>query len=164
MIWWFFACAAPRWTPEAVLAPEIARLDADHDGTVSRSEYERAAWNGPPFATADADGSGDLSVGELLTLFRTEDAVGFDHPGGSAAVSGANGTFVAAPAEARNVAEVITLMADALRAAGDPGPDPQAVFAAVHSGRIDSVETRLVLDTMRLPWLSHGWAWPAGLP
>lgn len=72
------ACATPRWTEEGALAPHRATLDRDGDGRVTADEYDRVRWQGPPFSSADADGDGDLSTAELLTLFRAQSATRFD--------------------------------------------------------------------------------------
>lgn len=166
MLVWLLACgggggAEAPWTPESALAPHLARLDTDADGRVTDTEYTRTRRDGPPFATADQDGDGALGAGELVWLVRAQSPTTFD---GDALPVRAK---IEAPQPraltggARDVAEVLVWMGDALRAAGDPGPDPAAVAAAVETGRLDSVETQAVLDAMRPAWTARGWGWPA---
>jgi hypothetical protein len=164
MIALLLACATGPWTEEAALAPHRDRLDADHDGRVSAAEYDRHRWNGPPFATADTDADGDLSAAELTTLVRAQSPTTFDAPLPQPAVAQGQVASSLPSAAEQDLWELFVWMADSLRAAGDPAPDPEAVRLAVRSRRVDSAESRALLDTMRPAWLAHGWAWPAGLP
>lgn len=160
----FFACATNPWTDEAALAPHRARLDADHDGRVTAAEYEKTLWNGPPFGTADADGDGDLSVAELEVLVRQQSAVHFDGPQGENSVKKGGEGVTLPPPEALQVQEFLVWMIDALAAKGQTTPDPALVQAAIHSQRLDSAESKVVLDQLRPLWLAQGWVWPAGVP
>lgn len=163
MIWLWLACA-PSWTAADALAPHLSRLDTDHDGRVAAAEYERTVWNGAPFGSVDTDGDGALSAGELATLVAAQDAVAFDHPAGAVPSQRALEAVPAVPQENRDVWELLVAMGDALRAAGEAGPDPALVAAAVHSGRLDSEASRAVLDQLRPRWLARGWVWPEGVP
>lgn len=163
MIWVLLACA-PSWTAADALAPHLSRLDSDHDGRVVAAEYQRTVWNGAPFGSVDVDGDGALSGGELAILVATERAVAFDRP--SAAVPSQRPTEALPPIskEERDVWEVLVAMGDALRAAGEAGPDPAMVALAVTSGRLDSEAARAVLDELRPRWVARGWNWPEGVP
>ncbi|MSQ00797.1 MAG: hypothetical protein EXR71_02765 [Myxococcales bacterium] len=163
MTWLWLACA-PAWTAAEALAPHLARLDTDHDGRVVAAEYERTVWNGAPFGSVDADADGALSPGELATLVATQDAVGFDHPAVAVPSQRATEAVLPLPTDSRDVWELLVAMGDALRAAGEPGPDPAMVAAAVHSGRLDSEASRAVLAKLRPRWVARGWAWPEGVP
>lgn len=159
MIWLLAACAAPpMWSDEAVLGGVRARLDRDADGRVTAAEYDAARWNGPPFASADTDGSGELSASELAELLVGQSPTAFD---GTHAAPGRRGVAQALlTAEQRPVWEVLVWMGDTLRAQDLPGPDPAAVERAVATGSMTSPETRAVLAAMRVPWESRGWTWP----
>ncbi len=69
----FLACADPGWTPEAAVAPTLERLDADRSGEVDKREYEAVLFHGAPFGEVDADGDGELSLGELQTIIAGAD-------------------------------------------------------------------------------------------
>ena len=72
-------CAdGPTWTDATALEGHRQALDANGDGRFSRPEYEAVRWNGPPFATADVDGDGELSAVELARLVRGQSARHFD--------------------------------------------------------------------------------------
>ena len=61
-----FACGPEGvWTWERALAPTLARLDRDGDGSVGLEEYQAVLWEGPPFAVVDQDMDGALSAAEL---------------------------------------------------------------------------------------------------
>lgn len=161
------ACAwpdsSPEWTPVASVAPFRIFLDLDADGLVDADEYERTRWKGPPYATVDADHDGDASASEILTLFQAQSPTSFDgvtDPDGAAPLR----PPWSIPVEQRDVWQVLVWMGDALRSRGQPGPDPQAVDAAVLTGRIDSPQTMAVLDFIRPQWLANGWSWPSDLP
>lgn len=163
MILLLLACA-PRWTPESALEGHRSRLDANGDGRVEAAEYDAHVWNGPRFGTADRDADGDLSAAELEWLVSAQQPTTFD---GFAEVEVIHrgGAGIAAPTgKARDTWEVIVWMNDALRAAGEPGVEPEAVAAAVASGTLESPESAAVFATLRPRWEAHGWAWPAGLP
>lgn len=158
------ACQSPSWTAESALAPHRTRMDDNADGRVDAGEYDRRLWNGPPFATADRNGDANVSNEELEFLIRGQSPNAFDASpvGGPIRRAGAGVTLP--PAAQRDVWELLVWMGDALRKAGKSGPDPHAVAAAVHSGSVQSAESRTVLDTMRPAWLALGWAWPEGVP
>ena len=164
MIALLLACAAPTWTPEGALAPHLARLDRDHDGHVTAAEYEAAAWNGPPFPSADADHDGELSAPELVRLHRTASATAFDHPGAGAPLQHATEDFTPTPAAERAVEEVLVALTDALRAAGDPSVEGLSLHDAVRSASLESPASKAVLDRIRPAWLARGWTWPVGVP
>lgn len=156
-------CAPPRWTPESALAPHRAALDADRNGVVDAAEFERPRWEGPPFASADADGDGDLSTAELLALFRAQSPTGFD--GGTPPEDARpGGQPWQVPTREQDVWEVLVWMGDALRSDGDAGADPALVDAAVQSGSLESPESRVALASMQSAWETNGWPWPEGLP
>ncbi len=158
------APAAPtRWTEADALAPHRLRLDLNHDGRVTKDEYERTLWRGPDFASADLDGDGDLSAPELVHLVQVQSSTAFDGPP-AAEPAPSGGPHSAPDADQEHVLEVLVLLGDALRSHGLPGPNPDAVAAAVTTGDLNSPETLAVLDTLRPAWLGQGWAWPAGLP
>ena len=160
----FLACQPPSWTADSAVAPHRARLDDDADGRVNAAEYERRLWNGPPFATADQNGDGDLSSDDLAFLIRVQSPTTFDASAATAPIRRAGAGVTLPPAAQRDVWELLVWMADALRKEGKAGPEPAAVAAAVHSGSVQSPESRGVLDTMRPGWLALGWAWPEGVP
>ncbi len=164
MILLLLACHTPTWTDEGALQPHRARLDRDHDGRVTQAEYDRAAWNGPPFASADADADGDLSSAELLRLVRAQSATAFDQPGADPPLQRATAAFTPAPVAERDVEEVLVAMVDAVRSVGGPAPDAASLAAAVHSGSLSSLESRAVLEVLRPTWTTQGWAWPEGVP
>ena len=156
-------CAPPPpWTTVDVMAPHRARLDTNGDGRVAEDEYTRTRWKGPAFTAVDTDHDGDLSTAELLAEFYGQPATTFDGRVEADALPGSPMPELAAGQ--RDVWEVLTLMGDALIAEGEMGPDPRAVSAAVSSGRMDSLQTRLVLGVLRDRWAAHGWVWPDGLP
>ena len=121
MILLLLACHTPTWTDEGALAPHRARLDRDHDGRVTQGEYDRAAWNGPPFASADADADSDLSSAELLRLVRAQSATAFDQPGADPPLQRATAAFTPAPVAMKvnatyaNTAKQMTMTATALQ-------------------------------------------------
>jgi hypothetical protein len=157
------ACApSSPWSTVDVMAPHRARLDTDGDGRVAEDEYTRTLWKGPAFAAVDTDRDGDLSTTELLVVFYGQPATDFDGRQEADALPGRPMPELAAGQ--RDVWEVLTLMGDALVASGEMGLDRRAVSAAVSSGRMDSLETRLVLGVLRDRWGAHGWVWPEGLP
>ena len=153
------ACHA-GWTDAAALAAHRARLDQNQDGRITEEEYKKTLWNGPPFASADGDGDGDLSVAEWLNLVRFQSAASFDGPSNSDTVKQSGGGVVLPPVEQRDLAELLGWMGDALQSVGQPGPDPVALRQAVQSGRLDSAETQAVLESLRAPWQAQGWIWP----
>lgn len=69
-----------RWAPEVVLAPTLARMDADHDGRVSTDEYERVRFHAPAFDAVDTDDDGTLSHAEVLDLIQTQSPSDFYYP------------------------------------------------------------------------------------
>lgn len=164
MMWMLIGCEARTWTVEAALAPHRGRLDDSADGRVDAVEYDRRLWNGPPFATADADGDGDLSALELATLVRTQSSTSFDAPVAAAPIRRGGAGVTLPPDGQRDVWELLVWMGDALRSAGQPGPDPGSVASAVHTGRLESPETLAVLGAMRPAWTARGWTWPEGVP
>jgi hypothetical protein len=90
------ACASPGpWTRAAVLGPARTRIDSDHDGKVSATEYDRVAWHAPAFTEADADGDGNLELTELDTLVKGQDPLAFaearQHPRPDPAPGGPGG-------------------------------------------------------------------------
>lgn len=66
------------WTEASALEGHRRALDANGDGVLDRNEYESTRWNGPPFATADRDGDGQISAVELAWLVRRQSARHFD--------------------------------------------------------------------------------------
>ncbi len=58
---------------EAVAATLIARLDADGDGRLSRTEHQRYAAPEPSFDELDRDGDGQLNRTELLLAIASND-------------------------------------------------------------------------------------------
>jgi hypothetical protein len=57
----------------------LAALDDDHDGVVTRAEYEAAAPNvAAPFAEVDVSSDGALSAGEIAALVHRTDPTTFD--------------------------------------------------------------------------------------
>lgn len=164
MIWTLLlACSTLDWTPAGAVAPHRVALDDDGDGRVTAAEYDRRRWEGPGFAGADGDGDGDLGVDELLALVRNQSATAFD---GVAVTDASRPTRApwSLPTAERDTWEALAWMADALQAAGQPGPDPAAIDDAVRSGRLDSPRALPVLATLAAGWQAQGWSWPEGLP
>lgn len=165
MIFWLTACAtAPAWTDTGAVAPLLHTLDRDGDGRVDHAEYDRVRWSGPPFPSADVDGDGALDAGELLRLFRGQSPTAFDgaapeppplvtsHPGHRRTV------------RQEETLEVLTALADSLRAAGDPAPTADELESAATTAHLDSPECLALLARMRPAWEHHGWTWPTGVP
>lgn len=71
--WLFAACAPDSWSDDAVLAPTLARLDADHDGKVTAAEWNAAAQDGPKFEKVDTDHDKTLSLAELVAYNAATD-------------------------------------------------------------------------------------------
>jgi len=55
------------------LEPWMARLDADEDGHISRSEYVQISDGLIPFDLVDMDSSGTIGIRELEVFIRTVD-------------------------------------------------------------------------------------------
>ena len=73
MLLWFCLGCTESTHPEA-FAGVLKRLDRNGDGRVTEAEY--IAPKGPPFATADQDGDGNLSAAEVETMMiRTDPAI-----------------------------------------------------------------------------------------
>jgi hypothetical protein len=163
LVLWITGCEQPQWTAEGALAVHRAALDTDRDGRVSAAEYDRTRWQGPPFASADADNDGDLSASELLVLFQSQSPTSFD--GATAPESARLGgqSWSLAPRQ-QCVWEVLVWMSDALGHAGQAVPDPVLIDTAVLSGDIESPASRRVLAQLQPAWVAQGWAWPEGLP
>lgn len=64
---WLLACGT-RWTEGDAVAPTLARLDADKNGTVTGAEYDAVLFRGAPFGEVDRDKNGALSADELLAI------------------------------------------------------------------------------------------------
>jgi hypothetical protein len=65
-------CGA-AWTEAGAVAPTLARMDRDRNGSVSSQEYDAVRFRGPPFAEVDADGNKSVSPAELLALVLAKD-------------------------------------------------------------------------------------------
>ncbi len=166
MILWLFGCATPKppeWTDAAITAGVRAELDTDKNGRIEATEYEATRWNGAPFGSADTDGDGALSTAELTVLLTAQSASAFD--GGMPEPARQHAPLPLLNQDQRRVWEVLLWLADTLRAAGRPVPDPAAIDRAVQSGSFRSPETLGVLEAMRSAWTDAGWMWPlAALP
>ena len=162
MIFLMMACQSPVWS--GVLVEHRARLDLDHDGKVRAAEYEKTLWNGPPFGSADRDKDGDLSASELKILVEAQSPVHFDGPGGGESVKKGGAGVEIPPDSERDLIEFFAWMDGALQSQGQPGLDPAGVQAAIHSGRLDTPESRALLEAAKPRWLAQGWTWPAGVP
>jgi hypothetical protein len=159
------ACAqpTPTWTEVGAYEGAHARLDADHDGRVTKPEWDDRVWNGPYFWSADADGDGDVSASELRSLARIQLAHGFD--GAPASGAGAVDVGPVRPTgDARDAWEVLVWMSDALRARGVAGLDPATVAAVVDAGGLETPVGAAALAALRTPWEAEGWAWPFDAP
>lgn len=164
MILLLLACNSAGWTEDTVMTPHRARFDDDGDGRVTAPEYEARRWNGPPFATADRDGDGDLSPAELAWLVRAQSPTSFDAPQAQPPLALGDVAPNRPTAAQLDVTELLVWMSDSLAAAGSPPLPAPLLDAAVASGRLDSDATRLALGTIGPEWLARGWAWPQGLP
>ncbi len=156
------ACSSPMWTPDGALAPHRARLDTNTDSRVSAAEYDAHRWNGPPFATADQNGDGDLSASELVWLVRTQSPTSFDAPIPQPPLALGQTTSTRPTAAQRELHEVFVWMDDSLRAAGDAPLDAAVLSAAADSGRVDSPEAVAAFAQLRPRWEARGWGWPEG--
>ena len=161
---WLLACGSPRWTEERALEPHLAALDGDQDGRAGEAEYRRARWEGPPFASADQDGDGALSAGELLSLFRLQSPTDFDGGDPQAQRPAVGQQPALLNPQQEEAWEVLAWMSGALLAAGQEGPDPGLVDKAVRSGDLESAAGRAALAEIQEGWLAQGWPWPEGLP
>jgi hypothetical protein len=61
------------WTEERALAPTLAALDANKNGTVEETEYESVRYRGRAFSDIDADKDGTLDADELADHFFRSD-------------------------------------------------------------------------------------------
>lgn len=156
-------CATPVWTVDGALADHRVVLDADADGRVDAAEYGRTRWEGPSFAGADGDGDGDLSTTELVALFQAQSPTNFDGDPAPQDLRPSQPPW-SLPRAQQDVWEVLAWMAEALKAAGRPGPDPVLVDQAVLSGELSSPAGRQALASLQGGWLALGWPWPEGLP
>jgi hypothetical protein len=201
VIWLLLACtAAPPvpvapvvytgWTRAAALAPILTHTDTDHDGRVSRAEYDRVAYRAVPFAAADLDHDGALGVTELDALLAGQDPVtleaadagatagadagfirkdGFDDKGGGAKPGGTGAPgSAAAPADLRARSAtwaILTVLRDEVLAR-DPAaqvPTPEQIGAAAASGGFDTEGARQVLATLQAASEKAGLAFPPSL-
>ena len=71
-------CGFAPWTENMVLAPVLAHLDGDGNGSVEQSEWEDVAYEAPPFSFVDADGDGKLDAEELMVTLLEQDPLVFD--------------------------------------------------------------------------------------
>lgn len=150
------------WSPDGAMEAHRQRLDRNHDGVVDANEYEAVRWAGPPFATADSDGDGQLSNGELARLVRGQSATAFDGGGGGEMRQDGGSASAHAPTAS---AEVLVFLRDRVVAAGGAAPEPAAFARAVASGGLETADSQGVLAHLHHEWTLQGWAWPErGLP
>ncbi len=152
---WFTGCTtgAPegQWSDAAVMEPHLQMLDRDRSGSVDAAEYERARWNGPPFATADRDRSGTLDADELARLVRGQSPSGFDGLSHSVAKP-SDGTNTPRPLSVQHDVETLLWLHTARISSGDPGL-PAPLRAAVEAAQtpddpsLDAARTALGLPT-----------------
>jgi hypothetical protein len=160
MILALLSCGRAAWTVEGALSPTLARLDQDHDGRVTATEYARVVF--PPGPFPDADGDGALSIDELrASMLATDPVTFYTAPATSArrdpAVArhaGVHGTL------AWRVLESLRLEAEA---AGGPGPTPDEVEEAARLGDLDSPAVRTLLAGMEADAARAGRRFPASL-
>jgi len=164
MILLLVACTPPTWTDTSALAAHRSRLDANADGRVVAAEYDAHRWNGPPFATADRDADGDLSAAELAWLVRAQSPTTFDAPLPQAPLALGDVASGRPSAAQLDLNELLVWMNDSVRAAGGTPLAPEAIAAAVATGRVDSEAARAAFHQLGPAWIAQGWAWPVGLP
>lgn len=184
---WFLACGGPRFTEVAAIAPTLARLDTDKNGTVTEAEYVAVSFKGFSFAAVDTDSSGDLSAAELLTLVDRSNPADLTYPRPAPVVMrgqarqgpqkphGASPAPRSAPSSGRGVhrsgeARMAALMIlESLRAevlAEVPGhgvPSHEELQAAADSGGINTAESRAVLLKLEAAADAVGADFPASL-
>lgn len=182
---WLLGCGgAASWTEAGALAPTWKALDADGDGRVERAEYEVRESTGAPFAEADTDDDGALSLAELEALFLTEDPApeAGRRPGGpggpatakSSGRAGKSGKPSASkglnPVLKRKAAEnsvqlVLDSLAEEVRHADParPLPGDAALAAAVDTGSLYTRESRAVLADLEQAALAARLPFPPSL-
>lgn len=150
------ACAR-EWTPEAAVQPTLDRLDRSGDGKVTAAEYERVAWKALPFPAGDDV----LSAAELTALQDAQDPLTFDGIEARGAPDpalgpGMSGTMT--PAQ-RHAWELLHVLADEARAAGQPVPPDHELDGAVRAG-LESPQGRAVTARLRSAWERAGLGFP----
>lgn len=150
------ACAQ-EWSPEAAMRPTLEQLDRSGDGRVTAEEYERVAWRAPPFPGADEA----LSAAELVALQDAQDPLTFDGTEARGAPDpalgpGMSGTMT--PAQ-RHAWELLYVLADEARAAGQAVPADHELDGAVRAG-LASPQGQAVLARLRVAWAQAGLTFP----
>jgi hypothetical protein len=161
-------CGRSDWTREAALRPIFDRLDADHDGKVSPTEYEQHAYAAPSFADADTDHDASISLGELETVIFLQDPNTFDGalPRTAPDLSLGPGVSGTMNAHQRLLWELFTVLSEDAAAARPDVlvPDAWTVQLAAQTGRLDSPESKQLLADLERAWgAAAGLKFPAAL-
>ncbi|MFT5683499.1 MAG: hypothetical protein ACI8RZ_004431 [Myxococcota bacterium] len=151
------------WTAEAALAPTAA---LDGGEALTEASYEQRRYAAPPFAEADADGSGALSSAELAALIRIQDPLTFDRskPMGALSPETWSKPF-SAPALQRSLWELLAFLRAEV-AAANPGaalPDDDALQAAAATEDLYSQSVQEVLLVLKAGHEASGLVFPEGL-
>ena len=171
-------CAA-RWTESGVLAPTLARLDKDGDGTVSVAEYEKVTFHADPNEHVDANHDGAVSLDELGVHVLSVDPASLTVPrSGPQVVRGKRGKGAKArpvdkPADERRLRSErqwgVRLTLLALRVDIE-GVAPQAVLptdevllAASSTASLRTAESRAVLASLEAASDAAGLDFPGSL-
>lgn len=151
------------WTAEAALA-STAALDGGE--ALAESSYEQRRYAAPPFAEADADGSGSLSPAELSALIQVQDPLTFDRskPMGALSPEVWSKPF-SAPALQRSLWELLAFLRAEV-AAADPAavlPDDATLAAAAATEDLYAEPVQAVLATLKAGHEASGLTFPEGL-
>ncbi len=158
MIALLLACASPgTWSEARALAPALARLDADGDGTLSAAEFASAA-HGVSFAMLDTDSSGQITTAELAAWMRKADPLTFDGQFGRPTP-----TRTDQHDRDDTLDDLLRFLAAELAARGGPAPSATAIQQAAATGQLDSPEVQQLLRTLAADFADAELPFPEGL-
>lgn len=164
------------WTSAHVLAPALARIDANADGKVTQDEYDAVSLGSPSFADADTDHDGVLSLTELRALTLAQDPIEY----AAAAKAAGQGAYPAGPNDFVGGATmdqhgsggppnetwfVLQVLREEIRSVNPAAPVPDDTMLS-YAGRTDSLsspESQWVLGQLAQQAGALGLDFPSGL-
>lgn len=164
------------WTSAHVLAPALARVDANADGKVTQDEYDAVSLGAPSFAEADTNHDGALSLTELRALTLAQDPIAYAEAAktaGQGAYPVGPGDFVGGatmeqPATGGPPNEtwfVLQVLREEIRSV-NPGaqlPDDTMLSIAGRTNSLASPDSQWVLSQLAQQAAAAGLDFPSGL-